>query len=49
MHNEHTTDRMIASFLSRKAEEFPEIFHSTDSEPTTVAYPTVRFSSLTAK
>jgi len=26
MHNERTTNRMIASFLSRKAEEFPEVF-----------------------
>jgi hypothetical protein len=33
MHNEQTTDRMIASFLSRKAEQFPEIFSDQAPEP----------------
>jgi len=33
MHNEQTTDRMIASFLSRKAKKFPEIFSDQAPAP----------------
>lgn len=32
MHNEHTTNQMIASFLSRKAEQFPDIFNNSKTQ-----------------
>ena len=37
MYNELRTNRMINSFLSRKAEEFPDIFNTRNAQPSIAA------------